>query len=215
MFFRLFVITQQSYKIAGMPAFRTYTEATRRIIAVTLTGLILLIQPLILSGQQYNKEVPPLGERFFYGGSFGLMFGSITDIEASPIVGFWVLPRLAVAAGPNYRFYKDRIDKTTIYGGRIYTDLVVIRDFSSLIPVGTNFGIFLHAENEFLSLESAFWKNPPVFSERFWINTILAGPGISQMLGRRSSLNFMVLWALNETEYGVYSNPELRVSFTF
>lgn len=198
-----------------MTAFTSDTVAKRKVIQGTLLALVIIIQPFILSAQKRSTDVPPLRERFFFGGSFGLMFGNITDIEAAPVVGFWVLPRVAVAAGPNYRFYKDRIDKTTIYGGKIYTDLVIIRDFSSLIPIGANIGIFLHAENEFLSLESSFWKNPPVFSERFWINTVLAGPGISQMLGRRSSLNFMVLWALNETDYGIYSNPELRVSFTF
>lgn len=198
-----------------MTALSSYTPAIRKIITGKILVLLLVIQPFILSAQKPGSDTPPLRERFFYGGSFGLMLGTITDIEASPIIGFWVLPRVAIAAGPNYRFYKDRFDRTTIYGGRIYSDLVIIRDFGSLIPIGANLGIFLHAENESLSLESSFWKNPPVFSERFWINTVLAGPGLSQMLGRRSSLNFMVLWALNETEYGVYSNPELRISFTF
>ena len=81
--------------------------------------------------------------------------------------------------------------------------------------MGAHIGVFLHFEDELLSLQSSFWKNPPITSERFYINTVLAGGGISQQIGRRSSLNIMVLWALNDSGYDVYSNPEIRVSFNF
>jgi hypothetical protein len=169
----------------------------------------------VVSGQNRKEEKPPLNERLFYGGNFALQFGTITDIQVSPVIGLWVLPRLAVAAGPDYRFYKDRFDRTNIYGGKSYMQFVVIRNISSFIPIGSNIGIFLHIEDELLSLESSFWKDPPVFSKRFYINTLLAGGGISQQIGRRSSLNIMVLWALNDSGYAVYGNPEIRVSFSF
>ncbi len=80
--------------------------------------------------------------------------------------------------------------------------------------MGSNTGIFLHIEDEILSLESSFWKDP-LANGRFYLNTILAGAGISQQIGRRASLNFIVLWALNDSQYSVYSNPEIRVSFIF
>lgn len=166
-------------------------------------------------GQRVREEPPPLKERLFYGGNFGLQFGTYTDIDISPVIGIWLLPRIAVAAGPKYRFYKDPFDRTDIYGGKIYTELVVIKDFNAVIPIGINLGLFLHAENELLSLNSSFWKNSPDPSERFLLNTILTGAGISQPIGRRASLNMMVLWALSESSYGVYSNPEIRVSFSF
>ena len=43
-------------------------------------------------------------------------------------------------------------------------------------------GIFLHLEDELLSLESAVWdpQNP---NDRFTVNTLLGGFGISQQLG--------------------------------
>jgi hypothetical protein len=167
-----------------------------------------------VSAQRERSEPPPFRERVFFGGSFGLQIGTITDIELSPIAGFWVLPRLAVAAGPNYRFYKDPMGKTDIYGGRAYTEFVVIRDINSLIPIGLNMGIFIHFEDEFLSLDSGFWQIPSA-AKRYNINTLLAGAGISQPVGRRSSVNMMVLWALNEAEYDIYSSPEFRVTFTF
>ena len=182
---------------------------------IFFTILLLFASVSITSGQKSREEPPPLKERLFFGGNFGLQFGTITDIQISPVIGLWVLPRLAVAVGPNYRFYKYYHESTNLYGGKGYIQFVVIKDISSIIPVGTNIGVFLHVEDELLSLESSFWKDPPITSDRFYINTLLAGGGISQQIGRRSSLNLMVLWALNESEYDVYSNPEIRVSFNF
>jgi hypothetical protein len=120
-----------------------------------------------------------------------------------------------VAVGPDYRFYKVPDYRTDIYGGSAYMQFVVIQDINSIIPLGAHAGIFIHMENELLSLQSSFWKDPPYKSERFFINTLLAGGGISQQLGRRSSLDMMILWALTVSEYNLYSNPELRVSFIF
>jgi len=179
------------------------------------TILLLFASVSIISGQKSKEKPPPFRERLFFGGNFGLQLGTITDIQVSPVIGLWILPRLAVAVGPNYRFYKYYHERTNIFGGKSYLQFVVIKDISSIIPVGVNIGVFLHVEDELLSLESSYWKNPPITSDRFYINTILAGGGISQQIGRRSSLNIMVLWALNDSDYGVYSNPEIRVSFNF
>jgi hypothetical protein len=166
--------------------------------------------------QKSTSETPPVRERLFYGGSLGLMFGTVTDIQISPVIGFWVLPRIAVAAGPTYRYYKDQIDRTALYGGRAYMQFMVIQDLGSILKVGGHTGIFLHVEDELLSLKTSFWQNPPPYkSDRFYVNTVLAGAGLSQQIGRRSSLNFMLLWPLNETIYEIYSKPEMRLSFIF
>lgn len=182
----------------------------------TIISLFLIVQSYsAVSGQKAREEKPPLRERVFFGGSFGLQLGTITDIQVSPVIGLWVLPRVAIAVGPDYRFYKDRNNSTNIYGGKCYTQFIVIKNINSFLPVGANTGIFLHLEDDLISLESSAWKYPPFTSDRFYLNTLLAGGGISQQIGRRSSLNIMVLWALNEPVYPVYSVPEIRVSFNF
>jgi hypothetical protein len=191
------------------------TYRTSKVFRVTFLTLFLLLIFQILQGQSSRQQKPPLRERLFYGGNFGLQLGSITDIQVSPVMGIWLLPRIAVAAGPDYRFYKDRINRTIIYGGKGYVEFVVIQNINKVLPLGVNTGVFLHAEDEMLSLETAFWKNPPYYTERFTINTILVGAGISQQMGRRSSVNMMFLWALNDSGYGIYNNPEIRVSFIF
>ena len=187
----------------------------RALIQLSVIIIILNLPLASVSGQKVSREVPPLRERMFFGGSFGLQFGTLTNIEVAPIVGLWVLPRLALAAGPNFTYYKYYDDETNMYGGQAYAQFVLIQDLNNVIPIGLHTGIFVHLEDEWLSLESAYWKNPPYESERFSVNTVLLGGGLSQQLGRKSFMNIMVLWALQDSGYAIYDNPEIRISFNF
>jgi hypothetical protein len=177
--------------------------------------ILLLSISTITSGQERSHEKPPLRERMFFGGTFGLQFGTVTNIEVSPIVGLWVLPRLSVAAGPSFTYYKYYEDETTMYGGKAYAQFVLLQDLNNILPVGLHTGIFIHLEDDFLNLESAYWQTPPYSSERFNVNTVLFGGGLSQQMGRRSFMNIMILWAIQNSGYPIYSNPELRISFNF
>jgi hypothetical protein len=204
-----------------------YNKTGAIVHRVLLINILVFISFSMISGQEAREEhlpfdqndkdqAPPFKDRLFFGGNFGLMFGTITDIQVSPVVGYWLLPRVAVAAGPDYRYFKEMDVATSLYGGKAYVQLVVIQDLNSFIPMGVHTGIFLHVENELLSLKSSFWKYPlPYTTDRFYVNTVLAGGGISQQIGRRSSLNFMILWPLNDSNYSIYSKPEIRVSFSF
>ena len=191
---------------------RLRNRLTEILLLVVLLGCI---QVSDLYAQDETSEVPPLRDRLFFGGNFGLQFGSVTDIQISPVAGIWLLPRVAVALGPNYRYYKGWNGKTSIYGAKAYTQFNIIQDLGSFIPVGSQTSIFAHLENELLSLESAFWKTYSAEAGRFYVNTILAGGGISQKMGRRASIDIMVLWPLNEPLYSIYSSPEIRVCFLF
>jgi len=189
-----------------------------RGISVTCKLLMVAALFLITSGaysQSASNDKPPLKDRLFYGGGIGLQFGTITDIELTPVVGLWVLPRLGVAAGPNFRYFKNPLYSTAIYGGRTYLEYIILQDFDNIIPLGLHLGLFLHGEYEMLSLESALFKSDPNAKGRFLIGTFLAGGGIRQPIGGRSSLNLTFLWALNDSGYGIYGNPEIRISFMF
>jgi hypothetical protein len=172
-----------------------------------------------VSEPKSQEDAPPIRQRLFFGGNFGLQLGSITNINLSPVIGMWVLPRLAVAVGPYYTFYKDFQGKTDIYGGKSYIQYVVFQDLNKFLPLGTNTSLFLHLEDECLSLNSGYWKNIILPPNRFVINTLLGGAGLSQQLGRRGAVNFMVLWPLVESDpemsSQLYRTPELRIGFTF
>ena len=85
-----------------------------------------------LIGQNNNPDVPSFRERLFYGGNFGLQFGSVTDISISPIIGYWLFPRVAVAMGPEYRFYKFEENVYNIVGAKLYTELYIVQDLANL-----------------------------------------------------------------------------------
>ena len=215
-------LTQPSLKedAAGnsLPLCGTGKGVILKLLSLFLFTVFLLINSVSITyGQKAREEPPPFKERLFFGGSFGLQFGTITNIEFSPVVGFWVLPRLNVAAGPEYKYYSEKyIGSTSIYGGRVYTQFVVIQDLNNIIPAGIHIGLFLHAEDELQSLQTQtpFWNNTGVTTDRFSVNATLVGAGISQPMGRRTALNISALWALNDS-YGIYSSPEIRISFVF
>ncbi len=158
---------------------------------------------------------PPVKQRLFFGGSFGLQFGTVTNIEVAPLAGIWLLPRIAVGAGPSFQYYKDPFGRTAIYGGRTMLQLTVVQDLNNIIPIGLNMGIFVNGEYELLSLQRAFFMNNPESDGRFLYGSFLAGAGISQPTGKKSSMNLSFLWSVTGNEYGIYDTPEIRVEFYF
>ncbi len=171
----------------------TIARCYKKMIILTT---LLFTSLSIIYGQNRNEEIPPLRERMFFGGSLGLQFGTYTNIHVTPLVGLWVRPRIAIAAGPNFTYYKDPYYETTMYGGNAYIQFVPVKDINNAIPIGLHMGIFLHLEDELLSLESSVWdpQNP---GERFTVNTLLGGFGISQQLGRQVSSQPDVLMDIN------------------
>ena len=121
-----------------------------RTVLRILCLMILLSPGILLNAQKIKEETPPLSERIFFGGSFGLQFGTLTNIQVAPVVGLWVLPRLAVAAGPDFNYYKFYDDKTTMYGGKAYAQFLILQDLDNIVPLGVHMGIFLHLEDELM-----------------------------------------------------------------
>lgn len=194
---------------------RSHNGFTRLITAFALVLLSISAMGQEFGPKEEEKEVPKFRERLFYGGSFGLQFGSITDIQVSPVIGVWLLPRLTLAVGPEYTYYKDPMSGTSIYGANVYSQFFVIQDLNNVFKLGLHYGFFAMAENELLSLKTSFWKNFPYNSDRFYVNPFMVGVGLSQPLGQRSSINLMILWPLDMPQYGFYSNPEVRFNFIF
>jgi hypothetical protein len=187
----------------------------RLILSVIITLIIVLSSESIIYGQRRSNETPSLRERIFFGGNIGLGFGTQqTYIDLSPVIGFWILPRLNVAIGPKYEFYKEYYYRSNIYGGRVYSQFVVVQDLNTVIPIGLNLGIFLDVEEELYSLKQSFDDGTQAYSDNYFVHTPLIGAGISQPIGQRASFNFMVLWALYD-KYDIYPDPVMRISFSF
>jgi hypothetical protein len=93
--------------------------------------------------------------------------------------------------------------------------LTLIQNLNNIIPIGLNAGIYVNGEYEALSLQRAFFTSDPDAIGRFWHGTFLAGAGLSQPTGRRSSMNISFLWSITGNEYGIYDTPEIRIEFYF
>ncbi|MFN8210401.1 MAG: hypothetical protein U0T33_05480 [Bacteroidales bacterium] len=186
-----------------------------RTIRNLVCVILFLSTVLGAAGQTIVTEKPPLRERFFFGGNFAFLLGTASDVEILPVAGFWVLPRVAIAAGPGYRFYGYQKTYSSIYSVRGFIQLVPIRDIDRLIPLGFHSSLILQLEDEGLNLSSSYWHNVNKDPQRFWVNTVLAGAGLSQQLGKKASLNFVVLWQLVDPGYSIYGNPVIRIGIFF
>jgi hypothetical protein len=165
-----------------------------------------------------EEELRPI-DRLFFGGNFSLMFGYITNIEISPLVGYYITPRLAAGTGIRFEYYKDKgyyyPFQTTIYGGSVFSRYIIIKNLGEGINMGLNTGIFSQVEYEILSLEKEYFEPPYSEDGRFLVHSVLVGGGIIQPIGRRSAFLVTVLYNLNESVRSPYSNPIIRVGFTF
>ncbi len=187
-----------------------------KLLRISLAIIILMSVFDSVSGQRPREEPPPLRDRIFIGGSFGLQLGSYTSIEINPVIGIWLLPRLSVAAGPGYEYIKYQNISTSIYSVRGYLQFAVLKDIDKFIPLGLHSSIVFHAEDELLNLDSEYWQSNIISREdRFFVNSLLLGGGLSQQIGRKGSFNILVLWAVTDSGYDIYNNPEIRIGFTF
>jgi hypothetical protein len=184
-----------------------------RFVMMLLLAIVLIGSAW---GQKRREEPPPLKERIFFGGNFGLQFGTYTSIEISPVVGIWLLPRLSVAAGPGYEYLKYQNISTSIFSARAYLQFALLRDIDKFIPLGLHSSIVFHAEDELLNLDTDYWQTSITRREdRFFVNSLLIGGGLSQQLGRKGSFNILILWVVTDSGYDIYNNPEIRIGFTF
>lgn len=195
--------------LTGNPINR-YKGATRIKLLASVLLISLISSYTALSAQKQGSDKPPLKERLFFGGSFGLQLGTYTDIDISPVIGLWVLPRLNIAAGPKYRYIKYGAERANIYGGRAYTQFMFIRDLDNIVPMGVHLGFFLQAEDEFFKFRYTDGTN----TEEVFSNAPLLGVGVSQPLGRRAAVNLSIMFAVDDP-YDFYGDPEFRITITF
>jgi hypothetical protein len=171
----------------------------------------------LVNGQEKNEVT--WRDRLFFGGNVSLSVGSETAIELTPLVGYRITPRWSAGVGYKYEYYKSSGGtigpytipsySTSIYGGDIFTNFVFLKNFPT-----EGLSLMGQAEYESLSLERKYFENPDA-TGRFIINNFLVGGGIRQRIGRRSSINMLLLWNLNETKNSPYSNPIIKFNFIF
>ncbi len=181
----------------------------KNIIPVIALLIVLFYNQQVIG--QEDDELPvveekthsKLREKLFFGGGLGLQFGTITQIDVMPLVGYRIAPKLATGLSFTYKYYNNSINhyNSSIYGGGVFARFIAFRNF------------FAHAEYEMLNLK--IFNQITSEISREWVESILIGPGYRQPLGAHSFLYIMMLWNLNESYKSPYTNPIFRVGFTF
>jgi hypothetical protein len=168
--------------------------------------------------QEVKVKDMPFRQRLFFGGDFGLRFGSTTYINLAPVVGYRINNRLSAGLGPIYIFekYKYYDIKTSTYGGKGIISFAVVKNVDQYINIGVG-DILLHVENEVLNVQKSEYVYDKIImlDERLWIDNVLAGFGLNFPFGERSGINMYALWDITQHEFSPYSNPVIRLSFYF
>ncbi|WP_291789288.1 hypothetical protein [Cecembia sp.] len=140
---------------------------------------------------------PPLKDRIYYGGNFGMSFGTITFIDVSPLVGAMVTNRLSGGVGGTYQYFNDRRfigGNSSLYGGRLFSRYNVFPN------------VFAHAEYENLNFD--LYNPRSDRFERAWVPGLLIGGGYFTPFGERGGANFTFLYNfLYDVRRSPYNEP--------
>lgn len=158
--------------------------------------------------QEQEKEQIQFKDRLYSGGSFGLQFGTYTNISLLPILGVQVTEKWNVGTGFIYHYIKSGNISLNNYGGRLFTQYEVF-------PIGEG-AILAHAETEGLSSEYLLIDRNNVYkgNARRFVTIPMAGIGYRQRISDRASFDILLLYNFKQGEVAnPYDNPVFRAGF--
>lgn len=176
---------------------------TFSFIFIIVFSINSLTKSYAQENSQEEKEKIPFKERIFYGGGLGLAFGTITNVNVSPTVGYKLTEKVVMGFGVSYQYYNDKRYNPpytyNIYGGNVFSRYYFMKQ------------AFVHGEYEYLSYKTNFFSALG-FMERIESHNYLVGGGYRTQLAKKVWANLIVLYNLNETPYTPYSNPVFRIT---
>ncbi|MGM0944858.1 MAG: hypothetical protein ACQEW9_06710 [Bacteroidota bacterium] len=149
----------------------------------------------------------PFKDRLYYGGNFGMQFGTITLVDVSPLVGVMITERYSAGVGITYQYFNDRRfvgGSSSTYGGRIFNRFNVLPN------------IFIHGELETINFD--YFNRAENRFQRIWSNALFLGGGyFAPFGGGRGGANFTFLYnILHDNLRSPYGEPYvIRVGFVF
>lgn len=148
----------------------------------------------------------PFKERLYTGGNFWANFGTFTNVEISPMLGYRLTNSYSVGIGAKYNYFSDRrfnpAFTSSIYGGSVFTRYKFFRNFIA------------HAELEMLNTNDF---NTIPSTRRVWVPIGLVGGGYTA-----NGFQILALYDLVDDPnnpylgtFGADSRLYLRVGFLF
>ncbi len=147
----------------------------------------------VMQEKDFNQR-PPI-DRLRIGGSFGLSFGSITNVNLSPMVGYELTEKLVGGVGATIMYFKSKYYQinTAYYGGRSFLMYAVVPQVNII------------GEFEAMNVEASYQK-------RKWLGSPLIGASYTQPLGARftKGVHLTILYNLNyNNQIDPYSGQNL------
>jgi hypothetical protein len=198
-----------------------------KYVKVLLSGLLLFLfvvnQCFAQESNESDKNTKHKERKshLFWGGSLWLSIGSYTYVDVNAVFGSQITERFSLGLSGKYQYYNDKRSisgnfETSVYGGSIFSQIAIVKDFRNLIKVKGHSGIIAHIEYEFLNTEYnyIYFNDPDLNYDRYWLHNILIGGGYFQQIGKDSKSYIILLWNVNETTDNPYTYPQLRIGFT-
>lgn len=161
---------------------------------------------------------------FFWGGSLWLGFGTYTYVDVNLTFGTQITERLSLGLSGKYQYYNQKGSvssnyhtfETNVYGGSVFSQFQIIKDFRNIFKVKGHSGIIAHAEYEFLNTKYNYIYFNDLNSDRsrYWLHNILIGGGYFQQMGKKSKSYIILLWNINNAVDNPYIYPQLRIGFS-
>lgn len=174
---------------------------TIRILALSILFLsTTLAQAQVSAGSSQSQQ------KWFYGGGIGLGFGNVRYLEIAPLAGININPRTALGASIFWRHRRDTRYEDTIFNQTLTTNDYGITPFLRFRMTPK---FYLQAEYEYLNYEYFVPVSlTQLRKESDTFGSLLAGGGVSQPIGDRSSLFFTALYNFNyDDANSPYSDP--------
>ncbi len=177
------------------------------VFSFLFIGLITFSSQTV-SGQKYIDESSGFMDRLYFGGNFGLQFGSFTHIEASPIVGYMINDKLSVGVGVIYQYFRIRGNsqigdyETNIYGGKLFGRYNISQQ--------------LFGYTEYENINRDFRPTLSSDLSRIWVPALFIGGGYFQPIGNNAGFTVMALYnLLHYPGRSPYNSPFVfRLGFT-
>lgn len=176
----------------------------------SLLTLLVVVTDQKAAAQKFVDESSDFMDRLYFGGNFGLQFGSFTHIEASPIAGYMIYQKLSAGVGVIYQYFRIRGNsqvgnyETNIYGGKLFGRYNISQQ------------LFGYTEYENINLDVIFNTSNGYELGRAWVPAFFIGGGYFQPIGNRAGVTVMALYnLLHYPGRSPYNSPlVLRVGFT-
>ncbi|MFI5152425.1 MAG: hypothetical protein ACHQET_03780 [Chitinophagales bacterium] len=181
-------------------------------------GYVLLLMTILISLLAFSQEQEQTSQgfdksRLFFGGNFGLSFGTYTFINVTPQVGYHLSNYFAVGTGINFIYSSTKYYPGSIYEYKSEYGAVGLNIFGRFYPIQY---IMLHAQPE---LNYVWGKqtfsdgSPSIKIANRVVPSLLLGGGVIIPAGRGSLIASLLYDVIQDRDSPYYGFPVFGFGF--